>query len=197
MFHSAMAVSPIEHAPDRGDLDGGPSVLHSSIAVASWKLKDADIQKVYDENKQKDYLRKAIAADDTLGWPWIALLVRHVALDYVRVHAEYRRAPAVEEGARWIAHLSLAEGALDEVPASARLIPAVEAHRIQAHAERALPREQVRALRLWLTGHEYDEIARELGLADERAAARLVNTTIQRLRTRFVGRGGAKKIVRA
>jgi DNA-directed RNA polymerase specialized sigma24 family protein len=142
-------------------------------------------------------LHEVLLRGDGSGWPWIALLVRHTALNYVRGHAEYRGARAADES-RWTALLPLADEVEDQAPVSARAIPAAEAHRILAYADRALRPQQVQALGLWLTDHEYDEIAEELGLEGTRAADRLVDVAIKRLR-KWAARGGdaSKKIARA
>jgi hypothetical protein len=59
------------------------------------------------------------------------------------------------------------------------------AHRIFAYARDHLDDDQLAALTGWLEGSSFDEIARELLLADSKAAERLVRAALARLRRKF------------
>jgi hypothetical protein len=59
------------------------------------------------------------------------------------------------------------------------------ARRIYEYACDHLPEDQLDALRGWLEGRTFDEIARELELGDADLAARLVRAAIARLRREF------------
>ena len=137
-------------------------------------------------------LHQVVLRGEGAGWPWIVALVRNTALNYTRAHQEHLGAGVREDGSRWAAILPFDDAIGERLPAPARLISAIEVRRIQAHAEQALPPPQVRALCLWLTGHDDGEIARALDLAGARAAARLVHAAILRLRRRFACGGGAE-----
>ena len=137
-------------------------------------------------------LHQVVVRGEGAGWPWIVALVRNTALNYTKAHQEHLGAGAREDGSRWATILPFDGEVAERLPAPGRLISAMEARRIQAYAEQALPPPQVRALCLWLTGHDDGEIARALDLADARAATRLVHAAILRLRHRFARRGGAE-----
>ena len=140
-------------------------------------------------------LHEVVLRGEGAGWPWIVALVRNTARNYTEAHPEHLGAGVREDGARWAASLPFDEAIAERLPAPSRLITAIEARRIQAYAEQALPPAQVRALFLRLSGHDDGEIARELGVAGAGAAARLAHAAILRLRRRFGG-AGTKKIVR-
>jgi hypothetical protein len=143
--------------------------------------------------KRLRLLHEVLLRGEGAGWPWIEAMVRNTALNYTEAHREHLGAGVREDGSYWAAILSFDDEIGERLPAPARLLTAIEARRIYAYAERALPPRQFRALCLWLTGHDDREIARELGLAGAGAAARLVHTAIMRLRRRFAPGAGAEK----
>jgi len=59
------------------------------------------------------------------------------------------------------------------------------ARELLEYAARALDRAQLRALRRWMDGASFDELADELGLATPRDADKLVRAALARLRRRF------------
>jgi hypothetical protein len=62
------------------------------------------------------------------------------------------------------------------------------ARELLEYAMRALEATQLRALRRWMDGASFDELARELGLASPREADKLVRAALARLRRQFGGR---------
>ena len=62
------------------------------------------------------------------------------------------------------------------------------ARELLEYAARSLERTQLRALRRWMDGASFDEIAGELGLAAPRDADKLVRAALARLRRHFGGR---------
>lgn len=105
--------------------------------------------------------------------------------------------------------LGFAERAGDEAPLNKRmlhtlasLLPGDDDHRLAfrplmtdaqlarellEYAARSLDPAQLRALRRWLAGASFDEIAAELGLAAPRDADKLVRAALARLRRHFGG----------
>jgi hypothetical protein len=133
-------------------------------------------------------LHAALCRGEGAGRAWIALATRREALDRVREHAEYLGAAAEEGGSRWAALVQLPDGVEDHLPDSVRTLPAVAAGEIAAYAEAHLEPEQLRALRLWLTGYEPAEMIGLLGVDDGKEAASLIHRTLQNLRYRFAAR---------
>lgn len=62
------------------------------------------------------------------------------------------------------------------------------ARELLEYAVRALEEVQLRALRRWMDGASFDELARELGLESPRDADKLVRAALARLRRQFGGR---------
>jgi hypothetical protein len=59
------------------------------------------------------------------------------------------------------------------------------ARELLEYAERALDPAQFRALRRWIDGASFDELAAELGLATPRDADKLVRAALAKLRRHF------------
>jgi len=62
------------------------------------------------------------------------------------------------------------------------------ARELLEYAARSLESTQLHALRRWMDGASFDELARELGLANPRDADKLVRAALARLRRHFGGR---------
>lgn len=62
---------------------------------------------------------------------------------------------------------------------------AMQARQILDFAEGSLPIEQLRALRAWMEGASFEDVARGQGLGGARGAERLVRSALARLRRRF------------
>jgi DNA-directed RNA polymerase specialized sigma24 family protein len=133
-------------------------------------------------------LLAALQKGEDAGRAWIAVTVRREALDHVREHAEYLGPAAGEGGSRWAALVQLPDGVEDQLPDSVRALPAIAAGEIAAYAEAHLDPEQLRALRLWLTGYEPAEMISLLGVDDGKEAASLIHRALENLRYRFAAR---------
>jgi DNA-directed RNA polymerase specialized sigma24 family protein len=116
---------------------------------------------------------------------WLAVVVRRVAIDYMRAQPEYvdRRKEAEAS----------APGGWREVGTlpSERGIPAAEgpsatgkaaAHRLLELATELLSREQQVALAGWLAGQSFREIAQAHAFATARDAERAVRSSLERIR---------------
>jgi hypothetical protein len=62
------------------------------------------------------------------------------------------------------------------------------ARELLEYAARSLESTQLHALRRWMAGASFDELAGELGLANPRDADKLVRAALARLRRHFGGR---------
>jgi len=114
------------------------------------------------------------------GWLWA--FARNSAIDHVQEHPEYLGARE-GEARRWANHVPLPEALEDERPPLSRQI---EVRRILARSREVLDPAQLDALDRWLQGDAFAEIAVALqrgGGAE--AAARLVRSAVERLRSRF------------
>jgi DNA-directed RNA polymerase specialized sigma24 family protein len=120
---------------------------------------------------------------------WLTTLASNATVSHVRAHPEHLGSTAT--GHCWA----------PKVPVSPRLegrsrdpCPGIDARRILEQAPHLLTRAQLEALDLHLLGWSDEEIAGELGLADEHAADRLVHAAVNRLRRRFArGDPGGRK----
>jgi DNA-directed RNA polymerase specialized sigma24 family protein len=130
-------------------------------------------------------LHAALQRGEDAGRAWIAVTTRREAIDHVREYAEYLGAAAGEGGSRWAALVQLPDGIEDQLPDSVRALPAVAAGEIAAYAEARLPPEQLRVLRLWLTGYEPAEMIGLLGVDDGKVVVNLLNRALENLRYRF------------
>jgi DNA-directed RNA polymerase specialized sigma24 family protein len=120
--------------------------------------------------------------------PWVTVVAKRVAIDYMRGHGDY-----VDR--RWNRNPDSAPGAwvnLHTLPGDSRLVggrPPVTnrgaAMTMLRYAYSELPADQLAALELWIVQHDYPEIAEELGLGDAAAAQRLVRAALERLRRHF------------
>lgn len=119
--------------------------------------------------------------------PWLRVVAKRVAIDYLRAHPDYidRRR---EVGAS-------APGKLVEpetLTASQRLVgerPPITmrstAQQMLRYAATAMPDEHRHALALWTQGASYDDIARAIGAASAAEAERAVRAAVERLRRKF------------
>ncbi len=124
------------------------------------------------------------------GRAWFSTVVRNVALRYVQEHPENVGNLAFS----WVELVPITDAIEeDRVPDEERIVRAIDAGRILAYAEEHLGPEQRAGLHLWLGGEGHEAIAVALGLADARAADRLVRSALKRLRDRFAKRGRERK----
>lgn len=124
---------------------------------------------------------------------WLRVVAKRVGIDYLRGHQNYidqRRAP--DRGSapgQWIEPGTLPSPSKlpGERPPVTNRGTALELLR---YAGRTVPEPQLSALEQWTQGGSYDDIARELELADgPREAERLVRAAIERLRRHFRSEG--------
>jgi DNA-directed RNA polymerase specialized sigma24 family protein len=120
--------------------------------------------------------------------PWLKVVAKRVAIDYLRAHPNYlpasRRAAAAGIPGEWTDPKSLP-------PAS--LLPDVRtpstrdgtAREMLAHAREVLPEKQYQALALKVQGHSPADIAGALGLSGTAEADRTVRAAVERLRRKF------------
>jgi DNA-directed RNA polymerase specialized sigma24 family protein len=118
---------------------------------------------------------------------WLAVVARRIAIDYMRRQGEYldlRGTRGADVKGRWVTLVSLrgdsqGQGARPPVTNLAAVKAVLE------HAEAHLLPEQGQALARWAQGETYEDIARGLDLEDAKAAERLVQGAIERLRRHF------------
>jgi DNA-directed RNA polymerase specialized sigma24 family protein len=120
--------------------------------------------------------------------PWVIVVTKRTAVDYMRGHGEYidRRASRNPDSApgAWVR--------LGTLPTESRLDgarPPMTNHgaamKMLRYAYKELPPDQLQAFELWVTQVRFDEIAEKLGLAGTKEAERLVRAALERLRRKF------------
>ena len=123
--------------------------------------------------------------------PWLMVVAKRVAIDWMRKRPEYvdKRRDRKEGGpaGEWLRLVTL--------PSESRLPgvrPPLTAHgtamQMLRHAAEVLPPDQRRALELWTEGLDHGEIANRIALGDAADAERLVRAALERLRRYFRGR---------
>jgi len=123
--------------------------------------------------------------------PWLIVVAKRVAIDYLRGHGEYidrrRSRNTGSAPGRWMQRKTM--------PSESRiggLRPQLTNHGVamgmMRYAYAELPADQLKALEQWVVGGSYGDIAAELGLGSEKEAEKLVRAALQRLRRHFRGR---------
>lgn len=116
--------------------------------------------------------------------PWLRVVAKRVAIDYLRAHPDYidrRREPGASAPGRLVEPGTLTNSARlvgERPPITLRST----AQQMLRYAGTALPDDQRRALELWTQGASYDDIGRALGTTD---AQGLVRAAVERLRRKF------------
>jgi DNA-directed RNA polymerase specialized sigma24 family protein len=117
---------------------------------------------------------------------WLRVVAKRVGIDYLRAHPDYIRRHD-EDASRpgvWVD-----AGTLPPASQIAGERPPVTnrgtARELLHYATGAIPDDQRRALELWAYDESFADIARAIGLTDEREAERVVRAAIERLRRRF------------
>jgi DNA-directed RNA polymerase specialized sigma24 family protein len=121
---------------------------------------------------------------------WIRIVTSNVMRDHVR---EAMGDAAVFElpSAKRLFNEFATSPVIGELGIRPPITNAQTARELFEFAQSRLPEDQLRALVLWVEGASSEEIAAELGLADEEAAAKLVRAAVAVLRRAFGGeRGG-------
>jgi DNA-directed RNA polymerase specialized sigma24 family protein len=141
-----------------------------------------------DFRRLKTFLAQAEQRPDSDFWRWLSRVTTNVALDYLRADAEYtggRRRPSSEEDeAFWVQLVSVD---LHDPSFRPPLTNLLAAQRLLEVAAAALDDEQLLALRYWLCGSTFEEIAAVMELPAAKYAERLVRAALERLRRRFGG----------
>jgi DNA-directed RNA polymerase specialized sigma24 family protein len=119
---------------------------------------------------------------------WLRVVAKRVGIDYLRGHPDYidRRRDKHRGSApgEWVEAGTLPSGSKlrgERPPVTNK----GTAQQLLRYAAGAIPDAQRRALELWVQSESYEEIARELDLADANAAERMVRAAIERLRRKF------------
>lgn len=146
------------------------------------RLRDSQFRRL------KLYLDAKRENPDLAFEPWLVVVARRVAVDYLRGHGEYidRRRNRNPESApgRWV-HVeklttdSRLEG--DRPPVTNQ----GAALTMMRYAYKELPKEQLTALERWLLGASFEDIASELDIGGAKDAEKLVRAALQRLRRTF------------
>ncbi len=141
-----------------------------------------------DHRRLKMYLDKR-SADPRLAFtPWLIVVAKRAAIDYMRAHDEYldkRRSRNVDSApGAWVAPGTL--------PNDSRLggsRPGMTnrgaALTMLRYAYETLPKDQIGALELWIINATYADMADKLGLDTPKDAERLVRAALERLRRHF------------
>lgn len=131
--------------------------------------------------------REALLRRDGSARGLLALTTRRTALNHARAHAENLRGRGDNERG-WAQLLPLQEELADALPISIRAPQAMDVLTMNAYARTNLPATTYDALRLWLVGESFTEIAAALGLGEPEDAQLLVRAAVNHLRRRFAGR---------
>ena len=163
------------------DLDECRNIVVEVMA----RLSDDDFRRL------RMYL-DARAERPTLAFmPWLMVVTKRVAIDYLRGHGEYidrrRSRNTGSAPGRWVERKTM--------PSESRIggaRPALTNHGVamsmMRYAYSELPADQLSALEQWVLGAGYVAIAAELSLADGKDAEKLVRAALQRLRRHFRAR---------
>jgi DNA-directed RNA polymerase specialized sigma24 family protein len=120
--------------------------------------------------------------------PWLKVVAKRVAIDYMRAHPDYvnpvRHGNGPRGAGQWKDPKSLPPPSLlpGERPPMTRDGTARE---MLAHARDVLPEQHYQALALKVGGESAADIARALGLASAAEAERIVRSALERLRRKF------------
>jgi DNA-directed RNA polymerase specialized sigma24 family protein len=121
---------------------------------------------------------------------WICIVTANVIRDHVRDHLGDAMANAVEPSAG--AGPLLTDFAtspwVSRLPARPAMMTAAQtARELLEFAKSRLPKDQFRALALWVEGAGFEEIAEDLGLPNAEDAERLKRSAVATLRREFAG----------
>lgn len=119
---------------------------------------------------------------------WLRIVTANAVRDYVRHEAgdALSREQAVPSIKRFLNEFRTSP-ALESLGVRPPITATQTAQQLLRFAERKLPPEQLEALRLWLDGAGYDEIAMDIPAADAEAARKLVRAAVGTLRRHFGG----------
>lgn len=144
-------------------------------------------QRVVDKLHANDFARLRRYAETRRAYPdtsfrsWLGVVTGNAYVDYLRGLPDLQR-KRVDQGLRLV---PVPTESLDEggVGAAVDMARALDIKRIvDSVTAESFPRDQRRALALWLVGCDAGEIADELGLGERGGASRLLRAARQRLR---------------
>jgi DNA-directed RNA polymerase specialized sigma24 family protein len=165
-----------------GRLSASEDDCRNIVVEVMARLSDDDFRRL------KMYLASRAANPQLSFVPWLLVVARRTAVDYMRGHGEYldrrgRRNPDSAPGA-WVK--------LGTLPSDSRLEGARPpltnqgaAMKMLRYAYKELPADQLEAFELWILNTGFREIAERLGLGGAKEAERLVRAALERLRRRF------------
>jgi hypothetical protein len=139
-----------------------------------------------DFHRLRLYVEAKRANPELRFFTWLRVVAKRVGIDHIRAHPEWMRRSEPEASApgRWIDPETL--------PPPSRIAaarPAMTNHQavreLLAHARDTIDAEPLRALELWSSGENFDEIAAHLKLANSGQAQKTVRAAIERLRRSF------------
>ena len=160
---------------------GSQEDVHRDVAMQTISKLQAD---------QFAALRRYCAAQerypDTTFVRWLAVIVSHTFIDYLRAQPDYQRRR--QATARTL--VRVATTAIDDErhadPRGRDIRTVVELRRIiGCLLDAEFPAEQRRAVLLWLDGNSAAEISEEMDLGGPKQANRLLHAARERLRRRF------------
>ncbi len=168
-----------------GRLSRDEDDVRNILVEVMGRLRDDDYRRL------RRYLRQRAAKPKMTFMPWLIVVAKRIAIDYLRAHADYidmRRNPDTESPGKWVEHRTL--------PSDSRLEgvrPPVTnqgtALAMLRYAHQMLPPEQVGALELWILSKSFQEMADELELESPKAAERVLRAALERLRRHFREKG--------
>lgn len=116
---------------------------------------------------------------------WMRIVTSNAIRDHVRSLGARRRDPAADPTVGRLLGEFARSPAIDELGMRPPITAAQTARQLAEYAKRHLPREQLRALRSWLEGTTFDEMAVELSLGSAENARRVLRSGIAALRRKF------------
>lgn len=168
-----------------GRLSRNEDDVRNILVEVMGRLRDDDYRRL------RRYLQQKAAKPKMTFMPWLIVVAKRIAIDYLRAHADYidkRRNLDTESPGKWVEHGTL--------PTDSRIDggrPPVTnqgtALAMLRYAHQMLPPEQVGALELWILQKSFAEIADELQLESPKAAERLLRAALERLRRHFREKG--------
>jgi DNA-directed RNA polymerase specialized sigma24 family protein len=169
-----------------GRLSRSEDDVRNILVEVMARLRDDDFRRL------RRYLDQKADKPKMTFMPWLIVVTKRIAIDYLRAHADYidkRRDQRTESPGKWVEHGTLpSDSRLDggRPPVTTR----GTALAMLRYAYDALPPEQVSALELWILNKGFKEIAEELGLATAKDAERLLRAALERLRRQFREKAG-------
>lgn len=165
-----------------GRLCGSEDDRRSILVEVMARLHDDEFRRL------KLYLHACEQRPGLAFEPWLRVVARRVAVDYIRGHSEYidrrrQRTPASSPG-RWVELAPLAGDSL-LVGDRPQYTNRGAAMKMLRYAYSNLPPDQLAAFELWIINTDFDAIAHQVGAADAKAAERLVRAALERLRRQF------------